>query len=245
MYKGSKILAVVPARGGSKSIYKKNIALVNGKELIVFTLDAAKGSKYIDEIVVSTDDEDIARVASREGIRVLPRPAELAQDTSKTIDVLIHVIETLADEGYDYLVLLQPTQPLKLPEHIDSAIEELIDNNFSSLVSVFPADDHPLLLRTMDEDKRLAPLLKTSSTVRRQDFKKYYVVNGTIYINRIKDMTLDTSLNDNEYGFEMAPEFNLDIDEPSDLKKFESILKRDALARAGQLDENEKWVLSL
>ena len=236
MYKGNKILAVVPARGGSKSIYKKNITPVNGKELIVFTLDTAKGSKYIDEIVVSTDSEEIAQVVRREGVRVLPRPAELAQDTSKTIDVLMHVIETLAEEGYDYLVLLQPTQPLKLPEHIDSAIEQLIDNHYSSLVSVFPADNHPLLLRTMDEDKRLKPLLNTSSTVRRQDFKKYYVVNGTIYINRIKDLTLDTSLNDNEYGFEMSSEFNLDIDEPDDLKKFESMLQRMAQSKEGESD---------
>lgn len=230
MYKGSKILAVVPARGGSKGIPKKNIALVNGKELIAYTLDAAKGSKYIDEIVVSTDSEEIAQVVQREGVRVLPRPSELAQDTSRTIDVVMHVIKTLSSEGYEYLVLLQPTQPLKLPAHIDRAIEELIENNYSSLVSVFPADNHPVLLRTMGEDKRLAPLLKVNSTIRRQDFKKYYVVNGTIYVNRIKELTPDTSLNDNEYGFEMPPEFNLDIDEPADLKRFEAILQSKTLA---------------
>ena len=225
VYKGNKFLAVVPARGGSKGIHKKNIVMVNGRELITYTLDAAKGSKYLDEIIVSTDSDEIASVAEREGIKVMARPAELAQDESKIIDVLLDVVHRLSGENYDYLVLLQPTQPLRLPTHIDCAIEEMIDQNHTSLVSVFPAKNHPLLMRRMDTDKKLTRLIDKGSTVRRQDFEKFYVVNGTIYINRIKDMGPDTSLNDNKYGFLMPSEFDLDVDEPEDLERLAQIIK--------------------
>lgn len=225
MYKNKRFLAVVPARGGSRGIPHKNIILVNGKELITYTLDAAKKSKYLDEVIVSTEDDNIAKVARREGIRVLLRPAILAQDNSKTIDVLLDVINTL-DEEYDYLVLLQPTQPLRHAEHIDGAIEVMIDQNYSSLVSVFPVQNHPLLIRKMDQNRKLSGLLETGSTVRRQDFEKYYVVNGAIYINRIKDLDTNSSLNDNDYGYEMPSELNLDIDEPKDIELLEYILCR-------------------
>ena len=101
----------------------------------------------------------------------------------------------------------------------------MIDQNHTSLVSVFPAKNHPLLMRRMDTDKKLTRLIDKGSTVRRQDFEKFYVVNGTIYINRIKDMGPDTSLNDNKYGFLMPSEFDLDVDEPEDLERLAQIIK--------------------
>ena len=223
MYKDNRILAVVPARGGSKGIPHKNIAKVRGKELLVYTLDAAKASKYIDEIIVSTDDIMIEQVAVRENVKVLRRPKELAQDKSKTIDVLLHVIENI-NNGFDYLVLLQPTQPLRTAEHIDRAIELMIDENYPSLLSVSPVKDHPILIRQMDVNRKLTPMFACNSTVRRQDFPDYYVVNGAIYINKISDLNSESSLNDNLYGYEMTSEFDLDIDEPRDLILFESLL---------------------
>ncbi len=216
-------MAVVPARGGSKGIPHKNIVEVKGKELMVYTLDAAKSSEYIDDIVVSTDDLLIEKVAVRENVRVIKRPAELAQDTSKTIDTVMHVIGNL-DVQYEYLVLLQPTQPLRNSTHIDEAIRLVIDNNYPSLLSVSPVKDHPLLIRQMDTSGKLSSMLSCQSTVRRQDFPNYYVVNGAIYINRICDLTADTSLNDNLYGYEMPSEFDLDIDEEKDLVIFKAML---------------------
>ena len=223
MYKDNRILAVVPARGGSKGIPHKNIVKVKGKELLAYTLDAAKASKYIDEIIVSTDDILIEQVAVRENVKVLQRPKELAQDMSKTIDVLLHVIGNI-DDDFDYLVLLQPTQPLRTAYHIDNAIELMINANYPSLLSVSPVKDHPILMRQMDVDGKLTSLLACQSTVRRQDFPNYYVVNGAIYINKISDLNSETSLNDNLYGYEMTSEFDLDIDEPRDLLLFEAIL---------------------
>lgn len=223
MYKDNRILAVVPARGGSKGIPHKNIVKVKGKELLTYTLDAAKASKYIDEIIVSTDDILIEQVAVRENVKVLQRPKELAQDTSRTIDVLLHVIGNI-DDDFDYLVLLQPTQPLRTSYHIDNAIELMINANYPSLLSVSPVKDHPILMRQMDADGKLTSLLACQSTVRRQDFPDYYVINGAIYINKICDLNSETSLNDNLYGYEMTSEFDLDIDEPRDLLLFETIL---------------------
>lgn len=223
MYKDNRILAVVPARGGSKGIPHKNIVKVKGKELLAYTLDAAKASKYIDEIIVSTDDILIEQVAVRENVKVLQRPKELAQDMSRTIDVLLHVIGNI-DDDFDYLVLLQPTQPLRTAYHIDNAIELMINANYPSLLSVSPVKDHPILMRQMDVDGKLTSLLACQSTVRRQDFPNYYVVNGAIYINKISDLNSETSLNDNLYGYEMTSEFDLDIDEPRDLLLFEAIL---------------------
>ncbi|MBR6696995.1 MAG: acylneuraminate cytidylyltransferase family protein [Lachnospiraceae bacterium] len=220
MYKGKNFLAIVPARGGSKGIPYKNIALVNGKPLISYTLEAAKESKYIDMIYVSTEDEKIAKVVNDAGFEVLKRPEELAGDTTKTIEVLVDIVAKL-EKTYDYLVLLQPTQPLREGWHIDEAIEKMIDNECSSLVSISPVSKHPVLIRSIGDDNKVKPLLNMSSTVRRQDFEKYYIVNGAIYINRVDDININTSLNDNEYGYIMDEKYDLDIDEPLDLFIFE------------------------
>ncbi len=220
MYKGKTFLAIVPARGGSKGIPYKNIALVNGKPLISYTLEAAKASKYIDMIYVSTEDEKIAKVVNDAGFEVLKRPDELAGDTTKTIEVLVDIVAKL-EKTYDYLVLLQPTQPLREGWHIDEAIEKMIDNECSSLVSISPVSKHPVLIRSIGDDNKVKPLLNMSSTVRRQDFEKYYIVNGAIYINRVDDININTSLNDNEYGYIMDEKYDLDIDEPLDLFIFE------------------------
>ena len=220
MYKGKTFLAIVPARGGSKGIPYKNIALVNGKPLISYTLEAAKASKYIDMIYVSTEDEKIAHVVNEAGFEVLKRPKELAGDTTKTIEVLVDIVKKL-EKDYDYLVLLQPTQPLREGWHIDEAIEKMIDNCYSSLVSISPVSKHPVLIRSVSDDNKVKQLLNMSSTVRRQDFEKYYIVNGAIYINNIKDINIDTSLNDNEFGYIMDEKYDLDIDEPLDLFIFE------------------------
>lgn len=223
MYGKNKILAVVPARGGSKGIPHKNIVKINGKELLEYTLDAASASKYIDEIVVSTEDAIIGQVAERNNVTVLKRPKELAQDMSRTIDVLLHVVENMGS-SFDYLILLQPTQPLRTSIHIDEAIEQMIDNGYPSLLSISPVRNHPILIRRMGADRKLTPVLPVGSSVRRQDFPPFYVVNGAIYINKISDLNIDTSLNDNLYGYEMPSEYDLDIDEPEDLVIFEAVL---------------------
>jgi CMP-N,N'-diacetyllegionaminic acid synthase len=222
MYKNKKILAVIPARGGSKGIPEKNIVEVNGRPLIDYTISEALKSKYLDNVIVSTDSEKIAEIAKKCRAEVpFLRPKNLAEDQSKTIDVLINLIYqlTATDIFFDYIVLLQPTQPLRKSFHIDEAIELAIDNEYKSLLSVNLVQEHPILVRTIDNQGRLKNLLNINSTVRRQDFPTYYKVNGAIYINKIDDdFNENTSLNDNQYSYIMDKEYDLDIDEPLDLE---------------------------
>lgn len=219
MYKSKKILALIPARGGSKGIPHKNIVNLKDKPLIDYTILAAKNSQYIDYILVSTDDKEIAEVAQRSGAEVpFMRPQELASDTAKTIDVVLHAIDYMkrVEMQHDILVLLQPTQPLRTAEDIDGAIETFFEHNCKALVSVSPAETHPILIRSI-ADGKLIPMLKRSSTCRRQDFPAFYQVNGCIYINCINEIDGDTSFNDNEIPFVMESSHSVDIDEPSDL----------------------------
>ena len=207
MYKTNSILAIIPARGGSKGIPRKNIIHVNGKPLIQYSIDVAKESKYIDRIIVSTDDKEIADVSIACGAEVpFLRPKQLANDTTKTIEVLVHAIDEIMRSGvsYDYLVLLQPTQPLRTSEQIDEAIEKIINEGEESLVSISEVSDHPVLIRMLDEYGKVHSLLDLNSTIRRQEFPKYYKVNGSIYINKINaNFNLNTSLNDNKLGYVM------------------------------------------
>lgn len=225
MYKGQRFLAVIPARSGSKGIPNKNIIEVEGRPLIDFTISEAKQSKYLDEIILSTDSNKVAQVSEICGLPVpFLRSEKLATDDAKTIDVLLEVIEQLKKRGkeYEYVVLLQPTQPLRKTEHIDAAIESMIENQYDSLVSVSEVNEHPILMRTIDEKGLLQNLLNQNSTVRRQDLKSVLKVNGSIYINKIdKNFNEQTSLNDNHYPFLMDTQYDLDIDDPNDLKCFE------------------------
>jgi CMP-N,N'-diacetyllegionaminic acid synthase len=224
MYNGKTFLAVIPARGGSKGIPRKNIVNVNNKPLIQYTVSEAKDSKYLDKIIVSTEDKEIAQIAKKCGAEVpFLRPEELANDEAKSIDAIIHVIDELSSRGskYDYLVLLQPTQPLRKSWHIDEAIERIVDKEEESLVSVTKVTEHPILIRTIDENGKLKNLLNLNSTIKRQDFPEYYKVNGAIYINKLdENFSKNTSLNDNKLAYIMEREFDLDIDDPIDLEIF-------------------------
>ncbi len=228
MYKNKKILAIIPARGGSKGIKHKNTFEILGKPLINYTIDVAKSSKYIDKIHVSTDAEYIAEVAKENGIDIpFLRPNELASDEAPTILSLIDSIEKLKKLGFefDYLLLLQPTQPLRLTEHIDKAIEKIIDEELDDIVSVSLVNEHPILMRTINGNGQVERLLNMNSTARRQDFPDFYKVNGSLYINKIEDINADLSLNDNKNPFIMDSKYDIDIDEMEDIEKMVIRLK--------------------
>ena len=226
MYNGLKILALIPARGGSKGIKNKNIIDLCGKPLIQYTIDAAKGSKYIDDVVVSTDSEAIADVARKCGAEIpFLRPVELATDTSKSIDVVVHAVDFLKKQGreYDCVLFLQPTQPLRTVEDIDLAVDTFYSNGRKSLVSVCEVENHPILMRTINKGI-LEHLMNCGSDCRRQDMSDYYCVNGCIYINPIEDINRNLSQNDNIITFIMPVDHSVDIDEEIDLKKAEFYL---------------------
>lgn len=219
MYKDSRILAIIPARGGSKGIPHKNITRLVGRPLISYTIEAGLNSKYIDYVMVSTDDDDIANVSRKFGAEVpFMRPAEFATDVAKTVDVVIHVVDEMdkVGEKFDVIILLQPTGPLRTAKDIDEAVEKYFQCGKRSLLSVCEVEDHPILIRSIEGDT-LKPLLNVSSTCRRQDMPKYYKVNGCIYINDVSELNKDTSFNDNEIPFVMERNHSVDIDELSDL----------------------------
>ena len=221
MFDGKKILAFIPARGGSKGIKNKNIIDVNGQPLIHYTIKAALNSKYIDKIFVSTDSEKIKNVAEQCGVTIpFMRPAELASDTSKTIDAIIYTLNELQKRGehYDELIILQPTSPLRTVEDIDGAIEKFYRCGRKSLVSVAPVTDSPIFIRKIIDEDRMEKILNLNSTVRRQDTPKFYVLNGAIYINKISEIDSSTSFNDNEVPFIMSAENSADVDEYVDLE---------------------------
>lgn len=216
------VLAIIPARGGSKGIPHKNIALTGGKPLIAHTIEAAKNCPCIDKVLVSTDDKEIAQVSRAYGADVpFLRPVYLSSDTARSIDAVLHAISFCAghDRPYDIAVLLQPTSPLRTGEDITHALDYFMEHNCDSLLSLSELEEHPILTRQIDaETKRLKPLLSMNSTVRRQDMPPYYHVNGAIYINYCRDLTADTSLNDNHYGYVLPFPHGLDIDTPQDLE---------------------------
>lgn len=235
MYKNKRFLAIIPARAGSKGVKDKNIIDLCGKPLIAYSIEAALKSKYIDRVVVSTDGEYIAKVAKEYGADVpFLRPDYLSSDTSRTIDCVMHCIEEVQNMGdkYDYMILLQPTQPLRESYHIDESIELMLEKDEEGLVSICKVKEHPILMRTLNEDGGMNNLLSISSTQRRQDFKDYYRVNGVIYINKINEnLNLNTSLNDNKLPYVMEEKYSVDIDEFLDVKIAKLMIKEIELTK--------------
>jgi len=192
MYKNKKILAVIPARTGSKGLPKKNIQMLNGKPLIAWSIEQGHKSKYIDKLIVSTDGEEIAEVARTYGAEVpFMRPKELASDTAKSEDVLIHAINFFKEKGekFDYIVLIEPTSPLRTVDDIDKPLEILIDHKEAkAIVSVAPLEAaHPEFTVTIQENGLIKPYLGSSriKSKRRQDLDDVYFFEGTIYISHI------------------------------------------------------------
>ncbi|WP_304379677.1 cytidylyltransferase domain-containing protein [uncultured Parabacteroides sp.] len=185
-----EILGVIPARGGSKGIPHKNIRDMQGKPLIAHTIEKAKQSRYIDRLIVSTDDPKIADVARFYGAEVpFLRPAELASDSSRAIDAIKHALITMEDldhKRYEYIVYLEPTSPNRSAEDIDDAVDLFLHSDADSLASVVEATQyHPILMKTI-ENGYLKPIYKDEPEgMPRQEYApKAYMRNGAVYIFR-------------------------------------------------------------
>ncbi len=222
-------LAVIPARGGSKGLLDKNIRLLGRKPLIEHTIVAALNSKYVGEVIVTTDSPKIAEVAKQAGASVpFLRPGALSTDTAKSIDAVKHAVrfyEEKLDRYFSYIVLLQPTSPLRQSLDIDLAFEVMMQNKADSLQSVCEPDTHPYLLRTL-EDGKLAPyLMNEAAHKRRQDLERLYTLNGAIYIVK-RDVLMrdDTLIGDINCGYVMPRERSVDIDNEMDLQLAEFYL---------------------
>ncbi len=225
-----RLLAVIPARGGSKGIPKKNIALLAGKPLIEYTILAAQAAKGIDRIIVSTDSHEIKAVCELLGIEVLLRPAHLSSDLASTKDVLLHVIDALSGEGYvpDAVITLQPTSPLRTANHINEALDLfLADPLAESLVSCVkvPHIYYPYSVMKKNNKGYLEPLINEQQPTRRQDKQPFFARNGAaIYITRT-DRLVNFIYGGRLLPYMMHDFFSLDIDEECDLIEAEIRLK--------------------
>ena len=228
MFEGKTVLAVIPARGESKGIPGKNIKPLCGHPLIAYTVSAARKSKYVDSVIVTTDSEEIAEVAKKYGAEIpFMRPESLAADTSKTIEALVHARDTMVNLGreHDVIILMQPTSPLRRAEDADAAIEAFFSHGRMGVASVSEVSENPILTRRVDEFGIMHPLMPVSSTVRRQDMPRFYHVNGAICVNDFHGISHDTSLNDNPVAYIMEKDRSLDIDNIDDFLRAEAILK--------------------
>jgi CMP-N,N'-diacetyllegionaminic acid synthase len=225
MIDGKRVLGLIPARGGSKGLPRKNVLPLAGKPLIAWTIEAARASRYLDRTVLSSDDDEIIRVAEEHGCEVpFHRPAHLAADDTPGIEPVLHALEQL--EGFDYVVLLQPTSPLRTPTDIDAAIETCVSGQAPSCVSVVKADKPPHWMYRLDEGERLVPVLPEHERVaNRQDATSVFVLNGAVYVAKVTVLQKTKRLVTAEtVGYVMAPEHSVDIDSRIDLMMAEAVM---------------------
>jgi CMP-N,N'-diacetyllegionaminic acid synthase len=227
MYKDKTFLAIIPARGGSKRLPRKNILDLHGKPLISHSIEAGLNSKYIDKVVVSSDDDEILNISEEFGTEIIKRPDELASDTATTFDAIKHTIENM--KKYDYIILLQPTTPLRNEKHIDEAIEILESKNADAVISVCEMDHSPLWSNTLDESLSMEGFLKDEVLNKRsQDLKKYYRLNGAIYICKTAKLLEEKSffIKKNIFAYKMDRKASIDIDEDIDFKIAEVLMDK-------------------
>ena len=228
MYKNKTFLAIIPARGGSKRLPRKNVLDLCGKPLIAWSIEAGLNSKYIDKVVVSSDDDEILEISKKFGAETIKRPDELASDTATTFDAIKHTIDNL--EKYDYIVLLQPTSPLRNEKHINEAIELLENKNADAVVSVCEMDHSPLWSNTLPQDGKMNNFLRDEVLNKRsQDLEKYYRLNGSIYICKTEKLLKNKGffLKDNIFAYTMDRESSVDIDEEIDFRIVKALLSKD------------------
>lgn len=235
MYDKKSILAIIPARGGSKGVPRKNIKILAGKPMIVWSIEAAKRSKYIDRIIVSTEDEEIRDISIKNGAEIpFVRPKELARDDTSSVDVILYALNKIIEDEkkeYDFILLLQPTSPLRTEKHIDEAIENFMRNfdEFNSLISITELE-HPIYWnRSIGNNNKLEKIIEydKSQNYRRQDFEGLYRLNGAIYIIKtdafLKYKNFET---ENTMVFVMDRRSSIDIDCIDDFELAEFYLKK-------------------
>ena len=183
MYDNKRILALIPARGGSKGLLRKNIKLINNKPLIAWTIESANNNKYIDKVIVSSDDDEIIDISQKYGAEIpFTRPELLSGDNAKAMDVILHAIEQCND--FDILIYLQPTSPLRTSKHIDEAIDLFFKKDAVSVISVAESKEAHTI-NQLSQDLSMENFIeKKYLNINRQDVnKKFYKINGAIYLS--------------------------------------------------------------
>ncbi len=221
------IISIIPARGGSKGIPRKNIKLLNGKPLISYSIDASNSCSLIDGTYVSTEDAEISEISKGNNAEVIERPDELAGDDSSSIDVILHVLDYLENKGElpDLFVLLQPTSPLRTSEDIEASINLFLESDCDSLVSVCELDHRALLNFSLEDGFLVQNNNEALFNSRRQDIPTHYSLNGAIYITTPEFIRKNKSFySDKTIPHVMSKEKSIDIDTSFDFKLAEFLL---------------------
>jgi len=220
-----RVLGLVPARGGSKAIPRKNLVLLGGKPLIQWTLDVASAS-CLERVVVSTDDREIAGFCESRNIEVpFIRPERLATDTAQTIDVVLHALQTLESE-FDAVMTLQPTSPFRTTHHIDECISLLADSDADSVISVVNVGGHhPARMKYLENGVLIdPPFAERVENQPRQLLQPMYIRNGAIYLSRVSALRQRTFKGLKSLGYVMDLRDSVNIDDPLDLVVAEAML---------------------
>lgn len=231
MYKGKKILAIIPARGGSKGLPGKNIRPLLGKPLIAWSIEHAQKSELVDEIFISTDSQEIADVAEQYGVKVPElRPAELASDSAPSSGFVAHTIEEFRKNNtyFDYILLLEPTSPTRKDGDIDAAIKLAVDNpDKDGVVSLGEVHmEHPAIVKTVTEHGVILPFVNTQKVTQRQQLGKVYFPYGVVYLIKV-DAFMEKKI---FYGENSLPLFIdrwqcYEVDDIYDFTAIEAIMK--------------------
>ena len=226
------ILGLIPARGGSKRVPRKNLVPVAGKPLLTWTIEAGRAASRLDRLILSTDDEEIATLGRDLGVDVpFMRPSQLAGDTASGHDVIVHAVQTLAERGerFDYVVVLQPTSPLRNHQDIDDAIALLLNKGADAVVSVCQTDHPPEWSNTLPDDLSMRDFFRPGVRQRRsQDLPTSYRLNGAIYIYNCARLLHDEirEMDNETFAYVMPRSRSIDIDEEIDLEIAELMLRR-------------------
>ena len=225
MYNNKKIIAIIPARSGSKGLKDKNIKDLNGKPLIAYTIEAAKKSEVFDKIIVSTDSEKYAEISKMYGAEVpFLRSVENSADKSSSWDVVREVLSNLT-ENYDIIVLLQPTSPLRTFVHIKESLNLFFEKNADTVCSVCETD-HPIYwCNTLNETLLMKNFIKKEHNIPRQQLPKSYTLNGSIYICKSKNINELDFNSDKSFAYIMPKINSIDIDDELDFVQCRTIME--------------------
>ena len=232
MINDKKILGLIPARGGSKRLPNKNILPLGGKPLIVWAIMAAQASRYIDRIILSSDDQEIIKIARLHGCDVpFVRPAELSTDKSDSSSVALNALDNL-EESFDYLALIQPTSPFVQGADIDGCIDLCIARNANSCVSVSEASKPPFWTYTIDEKDKLNTVMGDidNRPLQHTGIPTYYTLNGSVFVAKTDWLRKRRDfVGQGTVAYQMEKKRSIDIDTQWDLTLAETLLNMDDL----------------
>jgi CMP-N-acetylneuraminic acid synthetase len=234
MISNKRVIAIIPARGGSKGLPGKNIRPIGGKPLIAWSIEQARQSRYVDAVVVTTDSQDIADVALGCGAEVpFLRPEHLASDTASSVDTVLHALDYYRDtlgQTFDYVVLLEPTSPLREPDDIDNMLVKLLshEDEFDAIVSVGEVHEHPSIMKRLEGNTMLPFHADLKMASRRQDNVPAYFPYGVAYIVAAATLySLRTFYPPRATFFEIKRHQCFEIDDLCDFLVVETVMKQE------------------